>query len=145
MERNADRDVAKAHQGGCPDVLALEVEALGRRQLGADRMNPASWDASADVRRDAWADECRELPRLGVDAGKLVVRELACLAPDARTLGGLADPVAVPWPLAGLPLVSAAQGRPDAGPSAARSFVVLVAVVEPAELRRRAAEPALRR
>jgi hypothetical protein len=63
--------------------------------LGVDRKSLAEWDAWGAVRRDASADECRELPLLGADAEKSVVRELACLAPDVRTSDGLADPAAV--------------------------------------------------
>ena len=58
---------------------------LGRRRLGGDRMNLAAWDALAAVRRDALADECRELQLLGADAEKLVDPELACPEPDDWT------------------------------------------------------------
>jgi hypothetical protein len=75
--------------------LLLAAEDLGQRRLVVDRMNLAAWDASAAVRRDASADECRELPRLGADAGKWAGLELACLAPDDSTWDVLADPAAV--------------------------------------------------
>jgi hypothetical protein len=58
-------------------------------------MNLAAWDASAAVRRDALADGCQELPLLGGDAEKSVVRELACLVPDVLTSAESADPAAV--------------------------------------------------
>lgn len=92
-----------------------------------DRKSLAAWDASDAVRRDASADECRELPLPGADAEKLVVRELACLAPDVLTSDESADPAAGPWLLAALRLAWAAQGRPGAGLSAAQSFAVQAA------------------
>jgi hypothetical protein len=107
--------------------LVLAAEVLARPRLGVDRMNLAVWDASDAVRRDASADECRELPLPGADAEKLVVRELACLVLGVLTSDESADPAAGPWLLAALRLAWAAQGRPGAGLSAAQSFAVQAA------------------
>jgi hypothetical protein len=59
-------------------------------------MNLAAWDALAAVRRDALADECRELQLLGADAEKLVDPELACPEPDGWTSAEWAAPAEVP-------------------------------------------------
>jgi hypothetical protein len=48
-------------------------------------MKLAAWDAWVAVRRDASADDCRELRLPVAVAEKLVVLELACLGPDAPT------------------------------------------------------------
>lgn len=80
---------------GYPDGSVLAEEDLGLRRWGVDRMNLAVWDASAGVRRDASADACRELPRLGAASEKSVVRALAYLEPDAPTLDVSAGPAAV--------------------------------------------------
>lgn len=77
-----------ALQDGCRDESVRAAEVRGRHRLGAGQMNLAAWDASAAVRRDALADECRGLRRLDADAEKSVDRELACLAPDALASGG---------------------------------------------------------
>jgi hypothetical protein len=104
--------------------LVRAAEDLGQRRLGVDMMNLAAWDASAAFRRDASADECRELPRLDGDAGKLVVLESACLAPDGSTWDESADPAAVLWPLAEPPLAWAELDKPAAARSAAQSCAV---------------------
>ena len=106
--------------------MVLAAEGLGRRRLGVDRMNLAAWDASAAVRRDASADECRELLRLAADAGKWVGRELACLAPDDLTWDVSADPAAGLWLLAEPP-AWAELDKPVAAQSAAQSCAAQVA------------------
>jgi hypothetical protein len=85
VEHSADPVFEKDLQDGCRDVLVRAAEDLGRRRLDVARMNLAAWDASAAVRRDALADGCRALRRLGAGAEKLVVREQVCLAPDGWT------------------------------------------------------------
>ena len=85
VERSADLGGEKAHLDGCRDGLVRAAEDPGRRRSGVDRMNLAALDALAAVRRDALADECRELQLLGADAEKLVDPELACLEPDGST------------------------------------------------------------
>lgn len=80
------------------------------------------------------ADGFLELLRLGADAEKLVVRELACLGPAVRTLDVLADPAAVPLLGEAPQLALAELDKPGAGPSAARSCAALEVVGERAGL-----------
>lgn len=127
---------------GYPDGSVLAEEDLGLRRWGVDRMNLAVWDASAGVRRDASADACRELPRLGAASEKSVVRALAYLEPDAPTLDVSAGPVAALWFLAELLLASVEPGKPDAVLSAAQSCVEQAFAAERA-LALQVVEPAL--
>jgi hypothetical protein len=107
--------------GGCLDALILAAEDLGRLQSGADRMNLAVWDALAVVRRDAWADEFRELQRPVADAGKSAGLELACPERDDPASDGWAV-LAVARPLSAvLGLALEEPGKPGAVPSAVRS------------------------
>jgi hypothetical protein len=85
VEHSVDPVCEKGRRGGCRDGLVRAAEDPGRRQSGVDRMNLAAWDALAAVRRDALADECRELQLLGADAEKSVDPELACQEPDGWT------------------------------------------------------------
>jgi len=93
-ERTADLAGEKVHRDGCRDALARAAVTLDRRRLGGDQKNPAVWGALGVVRRDAPADGCLELPRLGAGAEKLAVLEPACLVPDALTSDVLVDPAA---------------------------------------------------
>ena len=114
-----------ALQDGFLDGLVPVAEDLGRRRSDADRMNLAAWDASAGVRRDALADECRGLRLPVAVAGKSVVPELVCLGPDAQISAVSADRAAVPLLLAVLPLALAEPDKPAADPSAAQSCAAL--------------------
>lgn len=120
-------------QDGFPGVLVRAAEGLVRRRLDADRKNLAAWDASAGVRQDALADECRALRRLDADAEKSVDQELACQAPDALPSDELADPVAVQWLAAALQLVLAVPDKPGVVLSAAQSCAVQESADELAE------------
>ena len=84
-------------------------------------MNLAASDAWADVRRDAWADEFRELQRPVADAGKSAGLVLACPERGDPALG-VSVVLAVVRPLsAALAPAWEAPDKPDAGRSAERS------------------------
>jgi hypothetical protein len=142
VEHSVDLDGAKAHQDGYPDGLVPAAEVLDRRQLAADRMNLAAWDASVAVRRGALADGCRELLLPGADAEKLAVLELACLALGGSTSVELAGPAAVPLLLEALQLVSAELYKQVADRSAAQSCAVPAFADETANSGQRGVEPA---
>jgi hypothetical protein len=82
--------------------------------------------------RDASADECRELPRLGADAGKWAGLELACLELDGLTWDVSVDPAAVLWLLAEPLLALAELDKPVSARSAAQSFAAQVAAADSA-------------
>jgi hypothetical protein len=65
--------------------LILAAEDLAQPRLGVDPTSLAAWDALAVVRRDASADEYRELLQLDGGAGKWAALELVCRAPDDST------------------------------------------------------------
>ena len=99
-----------ARRVGCRDELALAVAALGQLQADAD-LNLAASGASAGVLPAEVADALRAGRRLDAGAEKLVDLELG-----VRAVGGLRSAVRVAEAAAQAPY------KPDAGPSAARSF-----------------------
>ena len=112
MGRNADPACAPARRVGCRDELVLAAAALVQLRADADRLRPVASGAWAGVLPAEVADAYRARPMLVAVAEKLVVLE-----PDAPELDG--------WQSAGRASEAAAQApyKPDADPSAARSFV----------------------
>ena len=106
---------------GCRGALILAAEGLARLQSGAGRMNLAAWDAWADVRRDAWADEFLELQRPVVDAEKLAGPVLACPERGDPALGVSVVLAAARTLSAVVALAWEAPDKPGAVPSAERS------------------------
>ena len=103
--------------GGYPDASVQEAEARDRLQSAAVPLNLAAWDASDDARRDATPDARPEPP--DADAEKLVVLEPAFPAQDAMLSERLASALHLAVSAVHL---AAEPCKPDAVPSAARSF-----------------------
>lgn len=101
----------RARPGGCRDELALAAVALDRHRSDADRLRPVASGASDGVLPDGAVDARRAGRRLDAAAEKLAGRER-----DGRAVDGLQS--AVP----DAAVEALAPYKPDAGPSAARSF-----------------------
>ena len=113
---------------GCPDELVPEVEAPDLLQSDEVRSEQSAWDASVGAHPDVVADAVRRLLALPVDedAEKLAGPARDVPAPDALFLERLRGPLV-------LELRDAAEElcKPDAGPSAGRSFAEQALVVQP--------------